>query len=110
MLEGESDAVKQAAMQTKLAELVSSGGLKLIGARNLPQRDRGRARLVGLQLQLTGPIEALQQVLFTIEHQKPVFIVDALQISPPWTANEDEKGFLDARIDIFGAASIRAGS
>jgi hypothetical protein len=110
LLEGESDPVKLATLQTKLAELVSSHGLRLRSARNLPQRERGAVRMVGLQLHVAGPIEALQQTIFTIEQQKPFLIIDALQLTAVATANEEEKGFLDARLDIFGLAALRKGS
>lgn len=108
-LDGESEAIKLASLQSRLSEIIAANGTKLRSARNLPPRERNDVRLLGVQLQLSAPIEQLQKILLTIEEQKPLMLIDSLQITPLAFSNEEERGMLDARMDVFGVESRRKG-
>ena len=104
-LEGESESIRMANLQSLLADIVSATGVKPRSIRNLPARERNELRLLGVQLQFVAPIDTLRKILVAIEMQRRVLLVDALQIAPmtgTWAGNEDQRGTLDIRFDIFG--------
>jgi general secretion pathway protein M len=109
-LQGESEAIKLASLQSRLSEIVSANGVKLRSARNLPSKERHDLHLLGIQLQFSAPIEKLQVILLAIEEQTPVLLVESLQITPLAISNEEERGNLDTRLDVFGVGSTRKNS
>lgn len=104
-LEGESDSIRMAGLQSLMAELGQANGIKYRSVRNLPSRERNELRLMGVQLQFVANIESLRKFLVAIEEQRRVLFVSALQVSPltgTWVSNEDQRGMLDIRFDVFG--------
>ena len=104
-LDGESEQIRMANLQSLLADIISANGIKPRSIRNLPPRERNDLRLLGVQLQFVAPIETLRKVLAAIELQRRVLLVDALQVAPmigTWAGNEEQRGTLDIRFDIFG--------
>ena len=104
-LEGESESIRMANLQSLLAEIIAANGVKPRSIRNLPARDRNELRMLGVQLQLVATIEDLRKILVAIEEQRRVLIVEQMQVAPltgTWIGNEDQKGTLDIRFDIFG--------
>jgi len=104
-LDGESESIRMANLQSLLADIVSANGIKPRSIRNLPARERNELRLLGVQLQFVAPIQTLRKILVAIEEQRRVLLVEALQIAPltgTWVANEEQRGTLDIRFDIFG--------
>ena len=110
-IEGESESIRLAALQSKLSAIAGANGVKLRSARNLPSRDKNELRLVGVQLQLMAPLDKLQKILLEIEQHKPSLFVDSLQISPgsPARSVDDEVGMLDARFDVYAVESRQKG-
>ena len=107
-IEGESESIRLASLQSGLSAIAAANGTKLRSARNLPGRDRNDLRLIGVQLQLVAPIDKLQKILFEIEQHKPSFFVDALQITPQTLLrlpDDEQPGLLDARIDVLAVES-----
>jgi len=104
-LEGESESIRMANLQSLLAEILASNGVKPRSIRNLPARDRNELRMLGVQLQLVTSIETLRKILVAIEEQRRVLIVEQMQVAPltgTWIGNEEQRGTLDIRFDIFG--------
>ncbi len=104
-LDGESESIRMANLQSLLAEILATNGIKLRSIRNLPSRERNELRLLGVQLQFVAPIEALRKILVAIEEQRRLLIVDAMQVAPltgTWAGSEELRGTLDIRFDIFG--------
>ena len=109
-LEGESESIRMANLQSLLAEIVAANGIKPRSIRNLPARDRNDLRMLGVQLQLVANIETLRKILVAIEEQRRVLLVDQMQVAPltgTWVGNEEQRGTLDIRFDIFGVEGRR---
>ena len=103
-IEGETEPIRLAALQSQLAEIINSNGVKPRSTRGLPSRDRNELHLVGSQLQIIAPIEKVQKILLDIEGHSPALLVDYLQITPSSMAgvsNEEGAADLDARFDVF---------
>ena len=109
-LQGESEAIRLASLQSRLSEIVSANGVKLRSARNLPSKERNDLHLLGIQLQFSAPIEKLQVILLALEEQTPLMLVENLQVTPLAVSNEEERGNLDTRLDVFGVGSTRKNS
>ena len=109
-LQGESEAIRLASLQSRLSEIVSANGVKLRSARNLPSKERNDLHLLGIQLQFSAPIEKLQVILLALEEQTPVMLVENLQVTPLAISNDEERGNLDTRLDVFGIGSTRKNS
>lgn len=104
-LDGESESIRMASLQSLVTEIAAASGIKPRSIRNLPARERNQLRLLGVQLQFSAPIEPLRRLLFAIEEQRRVLLIDSLQISPlpgAWLGNDEQRGMLDVRFDVFG--------
>ena len=111
-IEGESESIRLAALQSSLSGIAAANGIKLRSARNLPGREKGDLHLVGVQLQLAAPIEKLQKILLDIEQSKPSLFVDSLQVTPvavSRVADDEQPGLLDARFDVFAVEARQKG-
>lgn len=111
-IEGESESIRLAALQSALSSIAANNGVKLRSARNLPGREKGDLRMVGVQLQLAAPIEKLQKILFDIEQSRPSLFVDSLQVTPvalSRVVDDDQPGLLDARFDVFAVEARQKG-
>jgi hypothetical protein len=102
-LDGESEAIRMADLQSHLATIAAANGIRLRSSRSLPSRERYDLRLVGLQLQLAAPLERLQKFLLDVEQYNPWLYVASLQITPLTVARvvDDEVGVLEARLDVL---------
>ena len=111
-IQGESESIRVASVQSQVMAILGAQRVKPRSTRNLPARERNNLRLVGVQLQLTAPIEQLQAVLLDIEAHKPLLFVEAMHISPvnvSGVPGEDLRGMLDARLDVFGVEKQQKG-
>ncbi len=112
LIQGESESIRVSAVQSRVMEVLSIHRVKPRSTRNLTARERGGFRLAGVQLHLTAPIEQLQAVLHELEQHKPLLFVEALHISPVVInggAGEEERGMLEARLDVFGVEARQKG-
>ncbi len=103
-IEGESEAIRLATLQSNLSALAAAQGVKFRSARNLPTRERNDLRLIGVQVQLVVPIDRLQKLMLEIEQSRPMLIVEQIQITPLTLSrlpDDPQVGLLDARIDIL---------
>jgi general secretion pathway protein M len=111
-IEGESESIRLAALQSALSSIAAANGVKLRSSRNLPGREKGDLRMVGVQLQLAAPIDKLQKILFDIEQSRPSLFVDSLQVTPvalSRVVDDDQPGLLDARFDVFAVEARQKG-
>ena len=111
-IEGESESIRLAALQSNLSSIAAANGIKLRSSRNLPGREKNELHMVGVQLQLVAPIEKLQKILFDIEQSKPTLFVDTLQVTPlvlSRVADDDQPGLLDARFEVFAVETRQKG-
>lgn len=110
-LQGGNDGVAAANLQTLVKGMVESTGARLRSVRTLPTKPRDDSKFIGVQLEITGTIQAVYQAVRTIETAKPfLFIEDALlrptqrvaMTSPGMSAEPT----IDAQLDIVGAMQI----
>ena len=111
-IQGESESIRVSSVQSQLMEILASHRAKPRSTRNLTARERNNFRLVGVQLQLAAPIEQLQAVLLDIEQHKPLLLIEALHVTPillSGVAGEEQRGMLEARLDVFGIETKQKG-
>jgi general secretion pathway protein M len=102
-LEGASDAIAAAALQSRIEELAASVGATIGSTESLPAEGRSGYRRIGLRYVLSGPYETLVRFLAKLEAATPPLVIDNLHIhgvlrrpgTPAATG-------LDAGLDVYG--------
>ena len=80
LLEGSSDAVASATLQSKLKDLIAQVGADMTSAESLPPNPRGDFRRVGVRVVMVGELEMLAAVLNSIQLARPPLFVDDIEI------------------------------
>jgi general secretion pathway protein M len=106
-LEGASDAIASADLESRIDTLATSVGATIGSTEALPAEARGDYRRIGLRLALSGSYETLVKLIARIEAATPPLIVDNLQIHgvlrrPGLPQEGGEDSALDAGFDVFG--------
>ncbi len=84
LLEGASDAIAGAALQSTVQRMASTAGAQLSSMEMLPAEARGRYRRIGLRVTTSAPWSVLVDLLRAIEEGSPRMLVDDVQLrSPP---------------------------
>ena len=103
-LEGSSDAIASANLQSHIAELAASAGVTVASTESLPVETRGGYRRIGLRFTLSGVYEALLKLIAKLEGTSPPLVVENLHIHGvlrrPGTPAASSA--LDAGLDVFG--------
>ena len=102
-IEGASDAIASASLQSHIDELAASVGATIGSTEGLPGEARSGYRRIGLRYVLSGPYETLVRLLAKLEAANPPLVIDNLHIhgvlrrpgTPAATG-------LDAGLDVFG--------
>jgi hypothetical protein len=110
-LQGGNDGVAAANLQTLIKGMVEPTGARLRSVRTLPTKPQDDMKFIGVQLEITGTIQAVYQAVRTIETAKPfLFIEDALlrptqrvAMTLPGVSAEPT---VDAQLDIVGAMQV----
>jgi hypothetical protein len=102
-LDGGSDALAAAALQSRIEELAASLGATIGSTESLPVETRSGYRRIGLRYVLSGPYEILVKFLAKLEAATPPLVIDNLHIhgvlrrpGTPAAAG------LDAGLDVYG--------
>ncbi len=102
-LDGASDALAAATLQSRIEELAASVGATIGSTESLPAEARSGYRRIGLRYVLSGPYETLVKFLAKLEAATPPLVIDNLHIhgvlrrpGTPATAG------LDAGVDVYG--------
>jgi hypothetical protein len=80
-LEGESDALVQAAFQSRLREIATASGAEVLAVGNAPIVLRGDARFAGLRTSISGPNEAIVQTIYEVETSEPYLTIRSARIN-----------------------------
>ena len=102
-LEGATDALAAAALQSRIEEFASSAGATIGSTESLPAEARSGYRRIGLRYVLSGPYEALVKFFAKLETAAPPLVIDNLHIHgvlrrPGTPASAG----LDAGLDVYG--------
>jgi general secretion pathway protein M len=103
-MEGSSDAIASANLQSHIAEVAASVGVTIGSTESLPAEVRGGYRRIGLRYALSGPYETLVKFLAKkLDAATPPLVIDNLSIHGvlrrPGTAAVSA---LDAGLDVYG--------
>jgi len=102
-LEGASDAIAAAALQSRIEELAASVGATIGSTESLPAEARSGYRRIGLRYVLSGQYETLVKFLAKLEAATPPLVIDNLHIHGvlrrPGTPAASG---LDAGLDVYG--------
>jgi len=102
-LEGASDAIAAAALQSRIEGLAASVGATIGSTESLPPEARSNYRRIGLRYVLSGTYETLIRFLAKLEAATPPLVIDNLHIhgvlrrpGTPMAAG------LDAGLEVYG--------
>jgi general secretion pathway protein M len=79
-LEGASDAIAAATLQSRIEELAASAGATIGSTESLPAEARSGYRRIGLRYVLSGSYETLVKFLAKLEAATPPLVIDNLHI------------------------------
>ena len=79
-LEGATDAIASATLQSRIEELASSAGATIGSTESLPAEARSGYRRIGLRYVLSGSYETLVKFLAKLESATPPLVIDNLHI------------------------------
>ena len=103
-LQGETDAVRLAALQSIMNDAASAQGIRLISSRSVDASERDGVRLLGVSAQLNAPMDALQKLLFDLESNHGALAVESFHIMRPPGDRQTE---LDVSLVLRGTAPSR---
>jgi general secretion pathway protein M len=108
-LDGESDAIRIAGLQSKLGEAAQEIGARLSSTQAVQAREEKDVRLVGVQTQLSTTLEQLQKFIHGLETARPLLFVDSLHVSRGPDRDGQEVSDLDVRLVVLGATPLEKG-
>jgi general secretion pathway protein M len=79
-LEGNSDAIASANLQSLIDELANSAGITVASTEGLAPDDRGPYRRIGLRIALNGDYDNLLALLAALDKATPPLVIENLQI------------------------------
>ena len=79
-LEGASDAIAAATLQSRIEELAASAGATIGSTESLPAEARAGYRRIGLRYVLSGSYETLVKFLAKLQSATPPLVIDNLHI------------------------------
>jgi len=83
LLEGASDAIAGAALQSSVQHMASMAGAELNSMEILPAEQRGTYRRIGLRVATAAQWPVLIELLRAVEQGSPRMLVDDLQLRAP---------------------------
>jgi general secretion pathway protein M len=106
-LDGASDAIAAANLQSRIDALATSVGATIGSTESLPAVSNDGYRRIGLRFALSGSYATLMKLLARLATAAPPLIVDNLQIHgllrrPGLPADAETDPDLDAELDVYG--------
>lgn len=101
---GPNDGIINADLQTRLKAKAVQSGAQLRSIQALPPKSTDGVRYLGTQLDIYGPLPAIQRTLYAIEHGTPYHFISAALIKPSHSAQSrgtSAEPTIDARLEIF---------
>jgi general secretion pathway protein M len=102
-LDGSSDAIAAASLQSHLEELAAAAGVEVGSSEGRAPENRGAYRRIGLRLAVSGEYEAIVKLLSAIETAAPPLILTNLQLHAALRPRgEAASASIDAAFEVFG--------
>jgi Type II secretion system (T2SS), protein M subtype b len=108
---GANEGVVTADLQTQLKVKTEQSGARLRSAQALPTKTVEGTRLVGIRLDILGPLQAIQRTIYAIESGKPYHLVAEAALKPsPGVGVQGipSEPVIEARLDIFVAVQLES--
>jgi len=107
-LDGASDAIAAANLQSRIEELAASAGVTISSTEGIAAENRGGYRRIGLRLAINGDYDAIIKLLGAIETTAPPLVLNNLQFhgsmrqigQPPM--GQPQTSRLDAGVEVYG--------
>ena len=101
-IQGRTEAIRVASLQSLLTTLMTREGGQVRTTRALSPKETDGIHLIGVQTQLVCDVEQLQAMLVHIENSETPLFVDQLQaVVLPARGESTRRGVLDLRIDVY---------
>ena len=102
-LDGASDAIAAANLQSRIEELAKSAGVTISSTEGLAGENRGAYRRVGLRLAISGEYEAIIKLLAAIETAAPPLVLSNVQFHGVLRLTaQAQTSRLDAGVEVYG--------
>ncbi len=103
LLEGDSDSVAAAALQSTVKDVVESAGARLISVEVLTSDKRENLQRVGIHVSFSGNLALLTTVLQGMQLAHPVILVDNVDIQGADSADQGgSQKQLAIALDVYG--------
>jgi len=112
-LDGNSDAIAAANLQSRLEKLAGSTGASIGSSEAIPAESRGAFRRIGLRLAVNGPYAAIANLLGAVDSAAPPLVLSNLQIHSmvrPMGGGDPANARLDAAFEVYGFRGVEAPS
>jgi len=120
-LDGSSDAIAAANLQSHIEELANTAGVTISTTEARPPEARGPDRKIGLRIAISGRYESILMFLAAVESGSPPLVLDNIQIhatlggrlslpaypvalpqTPNQPSDQPAEARLDAGLDVYG--------
>jgi general secretion pathway protein M len=102
-LDGASDAIAAANLQSRLGELATAAGVTIGSSEGLTAESRDGYRRIGLRLAISGDFKAIVQLLAAIETAAPPLVSSNLRLrGTVRPAGDSSGGRLDGGFEVYG--------
>lgn len=109
VLDGTSDAIASANLQSRLEELATSTDVTIGSTEAVPAENRGPYRRIGLRLAVSGEYASIVKLLGAIDVAAPPIVLSNLQIHAMVRPVADPSSArIDAGFEVYGFRSIEA--
>jgi general secretion pathway protein M len=109
VLDGTSDAIASANLQSRLEELAAATGVAIVSTEAVAAENRGVYRRIGLRLAVGGEYAAIVKLLGAVDGATPPLILSNLQIHAVVRPRGDSPDArLDAGFEVYGFRNIEA--
>jgi general secretion pathway protein M len=110
LLEGQSDAIAGAALQTEMQRMATSAGAELNSMEMLPGEQRSAYRRIALRITTAAQWPVLVELLRAIKQGSPRMLVDDLQLRAPPIELRTSNQAISAAFTVFAFRSSVAGA
>jgi len=102
-----NEAALLAALQSRLVDLATSSGVRVLSSSQLPSRDDSGLRADGVRLNFRAELERVQRLLHSIESSRPLMFVEVAELRADWSAapaGQQVAPVIDAVLDVYAVA------